>query len=234
MAIALVNQGAGGLGATGSAVAGTTVTVTLSQAPLVGSMLVAFYSSPNSLPAVSSISGGGVTWVLAKASAVTGADNEIWYGLNSNGTGTSITITANGTITASRVTVVEFSGVALDSALDATNSGSGSDATPLTGAITPQTSYNEVIFASYKGTTVSTGPINSFVSLNTLNASFQNAYLLVPSTSGSYSTGWTMTGANLWNATIASFKAITATAQSSGALNNVSNLSMLNLNNIIK
>ena len=216
-AIALVNQGSGGLGVTGSATSGTTVGVTLSQAAVAGDCLVAFASNNVAgKPTVSSISGGGVTWVVASESN-TNTDDAIWYGVNSSGSGTSITTTFSGDLTGGtgRVTVVEFSGVATSSAQDGSGvSNNGSGTAISTGTLTPTGGLNEVILATYKGGNISTGPTNSFTALNTAGTAFQSAYLLVTSTSGSYSTSWTAASTS-WDSEIASLKAsASGTAQS--------------------
>lgn len=205
-AIALINQGSGGLGVTCSATSGTTITCTLSQAAVPGDTLIA-YVSYNNVLTVSSISGGGVTWALTGASNTqANADDEIWHGLNSSGSGTTITITMSGTITVgtARATVVEFSSVGALDITGTTNNGVTSAIT--TATITPTSSLNEVIVASYKGNGFVSGPTNSFIALNTLNTSFQPAYILAASTSGSYSTSWTASTGG-WNSLIASFSA---------------------------
>lgn len=221
MAIARVNQGTSGLGATGSATSGTTVTVTLSQEAVAGSMLVCMFSNGSGgSPTVDSISGGGVTWVLAGSSKTTNNYAEIWYGLNSSGVGTSVVLTLTGTTGATaRATIAEFSGVATSSALDAGGTGaSGNDVTPTTATITPTSGLNEVIFATFKGGNASAGPTNSFTALNSLSVSFGCAYLLVASTTGTYNTAWTI-ASTTWNTEIASFKAAVAAPPATNTTN---------------
>jgi len=208
--IARVNQGTSGLGNTcqvGSG--GTQVICTLSQAPLPGDTLVLYNSYADGTVTGTSVTGGGVTWTLAGRSN-TNALTEIWYGTNSTGVGTSITVNLTGTVNLTvRTTITEFSGVAFYGALDKGGTGSNGAASPITTAsLTPVARLNEVVVASYKGAAVSTGPTNSFTSLNTLNTSFQPVYLLVPNTSGSYSTGWT-SSAGPWDSEIATFKGAT-------------------------
>jgi hypothetical protein len=72
---------------------------------------------------ISSISGGGVTWVKAIAFAGSGGETEIWYGFNSTGVGTSIAVTYAASVAAttnSAFTVQEWSGYGI---LRATASG---------------------------------------------------------------------------------------------------------------
>lgn len=128
MAIALVQQ------ATNSQGSGTSLVVTIS-APAAGNALVVLSGSNSA--AISSISGGGVTWTLLNAGPFAFYASEIWYGLNSSGSGTTVTITYAGSTRAGAI-VAEFSGVKTSAAADASapdTSGTSTSASP--GAIDP-------------------------------------------------------------------------------------------------
>jgi hypothetical protein len=135
--IALVQQSAA------ATTLGATETVTLSSAPGAGHMLVLVWTNEADLVTVTSVSGGGVTWVKANQqndNANTG-DNEVWYGLNSSGAGTAITINLSGPATSLYSTaVLEFSGVptAEPGVLDGKPAGTtGNGTTAVAPSITP-------------------------------------------------------------------------------------------------
>lgn len=116
--------------ATTNITAGGSATVTLPNTVTAGDALVAVVGSDPyaSLPKVSTISGGGVTWVKGAAggdSAV--GDDEIWYGLDSTGGSgtTSITVTMTASTNDVGAWVGEFTGVASGSALDVENTTTG-------------------------------------------------------------------------------------------------------------
>ena len=75
----------------------TRVTPTLAGGVTAGDALVLVIADQSSNSAiVSSVSGGGVTWAKATSTGSTAnGDAEIWYGLNSSGTGGSTAITVN-------------------------------------------------------------------------------------------------------------------------------------------
>lgn len=145
MAIALVQQ------ANNSQGSGASLAVTIA-APAAGSALVVMCAQ-NSF-AVSSISGGGVTWTLLNKSAFNFYSTEIWYGENSSGSGTTVTITLAGS-TRCAATVTEWSGVKTSSAADASvpdTSGTSTSASP--GAIDP--SANPALYLAVASTQNST------------------------------------------------------------------------------
>ncbi len=95
--------------------AAASVVATLGFAPHPGSALVLF--SANSSVGIPTVSGGGVTWVKGR-SAGSHSVVDIWYGLNSSGTGTAITVSYTNATGSGAVNVSEFSGVATSNALD--------------------------------------------------------------------------------------------------------------------
>lgn len=128
MAIALVNQ------ASDSQSSGTSLAITIA-APTNGNALVVI--TGQNAAAVSSISGGGVTWVKLKSAAFSFYASEIWYGENVSSGGTTVTITYASSTRAGAI-CAEFSGVKTTSSADAsTNSGSGTSTSPSAGSVDP-------------------------------------------------------------------------------------------------
>lgn len=201
--IALVRQATN----TASGVASCVVTIT---APNAGNALIAFIGYTSSA-SVTSVSGGGVTWV--KAASDTGTTNEgcdIWYGLGSSGVGTSVTVTMPGVNTGIQVNVAEFSGVIASSALDQTNStAAGISTAPLSNSITPAQN-NELVVAllSAGASNTTAGPTNGFTALTqATNNGFVAPAYIVQTTAGAVTTGWTLAASTGWNVNVASFKA---------------------------
>lgn len=218
MAIALVQQAVNGT--TGA----TSVAVTIA-APAAGSLLVG--TSINNAAAVTGVSGGGVTWGLAKASAFNNYAADIWYGMNSSGSGTTVTFTFAGS-TFGACWVAEFSGVKTSSALDATtdtDTGTGTSAT--TGGFTASASpvlYVSVLAISggltastltgsyTAGTVAGTTPPSSGTMKN------YSAYR-IDTTAGASSTGWTVSSSAQWEMSLAAFLGdVPAAATAPGAL----------------
>jgi PKD repeat protein len=186
----------------------SSVVATLGAAPHPGSALVLF--SANNSVNITGISGGGVTWVRG-ASSSSHSVVEIWYGLNSSGSGTAVTVTYSNATGSGGVNVSEFSGVATSNALDvAPAPTTGTSTTPTTPAAVATTNSNDLILAAAADISVGTttaGPTNSFTALT--EAANSNkiipAYRIVAAT-GSYSTGWTEPNGG-WDSAIVALKA---------------------------
>jgi len=168
------------------------VVVNLNAAPHAGSALVLF--SANNTVGVTGVSGGGVSWVRASLSGAHSV-NDIWYGLNSSGSGTAITVSYASAAGSGGINVSEFSGIVTSNALDAaplTTFGISTTPTTLT---TVTANAKDLILAASSdigaGAT-SGGPTNSFIALS--EAANSNkivpAYRIVTAT-GSYGTSWT-------------------------------------------
>lgn len=191
---------------------GSSVVITIAN-PAAGNNLYALCASANTTPTVTNITGGGVTWSVSPAiSIATNKYASIWEGTNSSGAGTTVTVNFSGVVGANLdCWVVEFSGVSTSSSLDTTGSNSGNSATPsATLSPDPATGNNELmLFIEKRGGSYSSGPTNGFTRLaqGTANGASLAAYQVVSSTSGTYSTGFTVTISNVWAAVIASFKA---------------------------
>jgi hypothetical protein len=220
-AITLGNQGNGGLGVTCSTATSSSFACTLSQTPTAGDLLILSYVNSAQTPTVNSISGAGTWFKAIGANGNALADDETWYDPNNTAGTTTITITLSGTSGATaRANVSEWAGMQLTSStlLDvAASSTSGSAGTVTTGLLSPTTGLNELIIASYKGGNQATGPTNGFTAMNTSSAAAQEAYLIIPTTSGNVSTSWTQS-ATSYNTNIVAFKAASTTATTPDAL----------------
>ena len=184
----------------------SSVVATLAAAPHPGSALVLF--SANNNVSVTAVTGGGVTWVQS-SSGGTHSAIDIWYGLNSSGSGTAITVTYANATGSGGVNLSEFSGIATSNALDvapATTSGiSTSPTTP--SAVT--TNAHDLIVGAVADTDLAAttgGPTNSFTALTeAANANkIVPAYRIVSAT-GSYNTSWTE-GNDGWDTAILALK----------------------------
>ncbi len=193
MSISLVQQ------ATGAWASGTTYTVTLSTAPVNGNALALCHGGSVTGTTIVSISQTGATWVKG-TSVATNRETEIWYALNVSGAGTVITVTlSSSSAGAASANAQEYSGVDTASALSGTSTGNGNSTTPATGSATPTAGRAAVAIASTRvGGTLSAGPSNGFTALTSPD-SLRNydAYLIIASTSGSYSTDY-VAGTGLW------------------------------------
>ena len=183
--------------ATGTAVAGTSISVTIT-APTSGNSLVATIVN-NSGRNVSSISGGGCTWDTSARIKTNSSTTvtEIWVGANSSGSGTTVTINFNLNVASSAANVSEWAGATNTPAgtvsTDKTNSNTGTTGTPNTGAITNTETTDLVIYVcgafgttfhetAFFGTALSTGN----------NAIFAAGYQIETSSTGPF-TGTTST-----------------------------------------
>lgn len=209
-AIAFVQQ-AVGVGTTGSA------TATLGSGVTSGNLLVACIGFDTSVSAVSSVTGGNVTWSqVAIAQPIKPAGNggvAIWQGINSSGGGTSIVVTVNASDNVN-FNVSEWSGIATSSPLD----GSAVTATLTTGSTSPatgnytSTNANDLIIANcgfHDAATMSTRPGSPWTSLTdggTVGIGTGESYQIVSST-GTYSATWTISTSTYWGAIICGFKA---------------------------
>jgi hypothetical protein len=184
----------------------SSVVATLAAAPHPGSALVLF--SANDSVSVTGVSGGGVTWVRG-TSGGSHAAIDIWYGLNSSGSGTAITVTYTDATGSGGVNVSEFSGVATSNALDvAPTTGSGISTNPTTPTAVTTNAHDLIVGAAADTDLAATtaGPTNSFTALTEA----ANANKIVPayrivSAAGSYNTGWTE-GNDGWDTAILALK----------------------------
>lgn len=200
MPISLVQQ------ATGSWSSGSSYTISLGSAPASGDVLVLGSAGAGTTVSISSLSQTGVTWSKA-TSTTTNKDVEIWYGVAGASAGTTLTVTLSRTATAAiDGNLSEWSGIATSSELlsGGYSSTSGTSATPTTSLVSPTSGKSALIYGvALQGGTFSSGPTGGFTALSTPNSSWQFGYVLVPSTTGSYSTGWVYSSSAAWASSIA-------------------------------
>ena len=183
--------------ATGTAVAGTSISVTIT-APTSGNSLVATIVN-NSGRNVSSISGGGCTWDTSARIKTNSSTTvtEIWVGANSSGSGTTVTINFNLAVASSAANVSEWAGatntLAGTVSTDKTNSNTGTTGTPNTGAITNTKTTDLVIYVCGALGTTFTETATFGTALSTgNNAIFAAGYQIETSSTGPF-TGTTST-----------------------------------------
>ena len=187
LAIALIQQAT----CTG---ASSPVTCTIS-APASGNTLCVMEGASQG-SAITSVSGGGVTWVAVSSSTVK-FDAEIWCGPNSSGSGTTITInwSVGGTLWAN---TSEWSGMPTSLTKDGTARNNGTTTNPIATSITTTNASDVMLATVIDPQTLSSGPTNSYTALNTAQANrVQHAYRIV-SVTGAYSTDWTYGTSNDW------------------------------------
>lgn len=158
MAIALVQQ------ANNATAAGTSVAVTIA-APAAGSALVACIAGNGATTGVLSVSGGGVTWAQAEASSASNYYAPIWYGLNSSGSGTTVTVTTNAS---GRIAVIvtEWSGVLTAAALDVHGNNQNAGSTTATpGSLTESASGLYIYNLAHGSAGTAGAPNSSFTAL---------------------------------------------------------------------
>lgn len=200
--------------ATSSISSGTSITTTFGSNPHSGDMLVLTLGGNPTSSTISSVSGGGVTWTKA-VSSNSNRDAEIWYGLNSSGSGKTVTSTL--AVACSGICIVnlsEWSGVVTSSAIDATASKHGNSVILVPSPTSTTANANDLIIATERGATASAltaGPTNGLTALSSASSSNGNsAYGFVVAT-GSYATSWTFTASTSYDSVISAFKATTST-----------------------
>lgn len=203
MAISLVHQAY-------AATTGVTITT-----PTAGNTLIALVGAGAGVT-ISAVSGGGVTWVRGPHSNVM-RTVEIWYGVNSSGSGTSITTTGGAT----GIHVSEWSGISNTSTLNASNVTDGATNPVVSAAITT-TSANTLIITGYKSSAgnLSSGPTNGFTQLTSAanSSGFGICYLITSAIQTALTTTWTFAGTITFENAIAAFLAKSNAAPSSLSL----------------
>lgn len=167
---------------------------------------------------VSSITQTGATWTRAsQANNTSGSTTEIWYAPNVTSPGTTVTINLATSLRAA-VVVMEYNGVLTAAPLDRTASATGNSTSAVTGTTLATTQANELWIGGI-------GLVNSSYSLSGIQNSFtavtnaastsstagNNArvYALerIVTTTGTASSGGTVSTSSQWSGTIATFKA---------------------------
>ena len=186
------------------------VSVTMTDTPVAGNLLIAVVGSdnyPNNQP-VTSISQTGVSWSLAVLGGDTGVLVEVWYGVVGAGASKDITVNfAGGHNYGAIVNVCEWSGLAISSPVDKTATSPFGSAF-VTGT-TPTTSQaDELCVGGIDSAGPESAPTNSFT---LLDGTIQQHYLYcsylyrIVSSTGAYGCG--VTGDSWSSGAIATFKA---------------------------
>jgi hypothetical protein len=191
----------------GGAVIANGGTLTVS-APANGNLCVLTSRAGAAANAITSITQTNVTWTKAIDETASTLYAGIWKGIVSGGAGgTTLTINSGGA--GVRVDFTEWSGFAVSIPTDATGTNTNTSSTTSTGTISPTAGFPELIIATGNITTgLSSGPTGGFTALSTSNVQHQSAYLVVSSTSGTYSTSWTGSGSGQWDCVFASFESL--------------------------
>jgi hypothetical protein len=213
-----------------SATSGGSLSCVLGSLPTAGNFLVLSYANTGQTPTVVSVAGDG-TWASSTQANGNGtADDETWYDMNATAATTTIALTLSGNTGATaRVNVSEWSGVATSSALDvAATSTSPTTSNVSTSNINPIAGLNELIFADFKGPSITSGPTQGFTALATTSAASGAGYLVVANTSGQYFTTWNG-GSSQYNTGISAFKAASSSGGGGGAAPLISHTTILTM-----
>jgi hypothetical protein len=210
---------------TGSANATSIAMSALGSSPVNGNTLIAVISTRGTAQnQVTGITQTGATWtrvVQSGASTANPSTTEIWYAPNVSGAGTAITINLATSLRAAAV-VMEYSGLLTASSVDATNSNfaNGTVGTAATTGTTPTTSQaNELWIGgiAFTNSSYTLGSIqNSFTSVANVSSSGGTAatrlYALerIVTSTGTASSGGTISTASLWSGAVATFRSVTA------------------------
>jgi hypothetical protein len=205
------------VGVVGSTTSPTTAAISV---PANGNLLCAItgatWSGSGGQPVVSSITGGGGTWVNAATAGSTNRHCEIWYAPNVQSGGTLVTVNWTGSAnTQQKTKITEWSGLATSLPLDQAVA-SSADQGPTTSATTVSVTTLQAVEVVIAGCQLddtsghSAGPTNGFTEMTGGEASGGDelfcAYQIVSSV-GTYSTGWTIPVAVRNVSVVASFMA---------------------------
>ena len=195
----------------------TSFVLTMSSTPINGNTLVAVISTRNNASGtVSSISQTGATWTRAtQATNTNGTTSEIWYAPNVSSAGTTITI--NQASCRSAAVVLEYSNIALTSPLDQTASTTGNSTTASTGTTAATYGTNELLIGgiglqrsdySLGTATNSFTTVATTASTNGSPANNAKVYALekLVSSTGTATSGGTISTGSQWSGAIATFK----------------------------
>ena len=196
--------------------AGSTYTVTLANAPASGNTLVAVIGTRAATTGtVTSITQNNVTWTRASEAAnSSGTTTEIWYA--HVGVGANNVLTINQALIRSAAVVVEYSGLLSTVPVDQTANATGLSAAAATGT-TPMTTLGTELWVGgaslvSSGFTV-TNYLNSFNWAGNAQSTYFNAgsnakvyaFDRFASTTGTASSGGTISSSSQWAGAIATF-----------------------------
>jgi hypothetical protein len=188
--------------------AASSTTVTLPATVTEGDALVLEVGSDpaSTVPVVSGVSGGGVTWTKGAAGGTSATgDDELWFGKDSTGgSGTrAVTVTMSAGNDDVGAYLAEFSGVAATMALDAHATKSGTGTVVSTPTLTTSQAGDLVVFAANTYQMITASPPSPWTDVKgpytPLGSSYFNpvAYQTnVPA--GAVSTSWTQSQSVAW------------------------------------
>ncbi|MCL4786976.1 MAG: hypothetical protein KJ070_09330, partial [Verrucomicrobia bacterium] len=203
-------------GAKTVAATGTSFNVTVST-PTNGNTMVAVISTSGATSdRVSSITQTGASWLRAAQSANAGTTTEIWYAPNVSGAGTTVTVNLTATGYKAAAVVMEYSGIMAVNPLDQTASNTNTSASASTGT-TPLTVQPAELWIGGIGfaddAPTLSAILDSFTLVDTVlvggtGADMRvNALERIVNTTGSASSGGTISASVAWSGVIATFKA---------------------------
>jgi hypothetical protein len=199
-----------------ASIGSTSIQLTLPSSIQAGDALVASYNNTHDGLTIVSISGGGLSWQLVNQENDTAwgtADSEIWYGRNSAGGPSTITVNLSGTTNSTfyALNVSEWSGLGgVDAAPAGSFDHSGTSTVAVAPATTPTTSGD--LFIGVAGSTgpaeeVGAGPPGGgFTAFPIVPGIFHSAYgYLVAQDAATHQFTQPLTQAGAWSATAAAF-----------------------------
>jgi hypothetical protein len=194
----------------------TSILLTLPSSIAAGDALVASFNNTHDGLTIVSISGGGVSWQLVNQENDTAwgtADSEVWYGRNSTGGPSTITVNLSGTTNSTfyALNVSEWSGLGgIDASPAGTFDHSGTSPVAAAPATSPTTSGD--LFIGVAGSTgaaeeVGAGPPGGgFTAFPIASGIFHSAYgYLVAHDAATHQYTQPLTQAGDWSATAAAF-----------------------------
>lgn len=178
-------------------------------APTAGHSLIACISTSTSQHPVSSISGGGVTWRSAVAQTIgTGTpQSQIWFGHNSSGAGTTVTITY-ATAAKGSCSITEWSGLTNGVANSTCVNSANADSTPTAGSVVTNSNNSLIVSnSSWAANGYSSGPNNSFTRGTAFNdgVHFGEMAFRIITVNGAYTVTWQLTTPRPTNSAIVIF-----------------------------
>jgi hypothetical protein len=216
MAVTRVQQN---IGTAGNA---TSFTITLGSTPTNGNYLYCAVGLDSNTNAVTSITGGGVTWALLRRSNSGGSDAvEIWGGTAAVSGASSGVITVNHAKQNTHGWAGEFSGIT-SGATDVTGGGGGTSTTLNAPDVTTTNAADLMICAGSTTNIIpSAGPTNSFTANTNSAGGSTNGFVFSAwkelSATETTSTDWTITSGT-WNAVTVAIKVSTGAATNSNFL----------------
>ena len=214
----------GDIGATTSKTSGTSLVVNTTAPVTAGdAIIIAYATDPNSnIPPITVTDAAGNTYSQVGFVVNSGQLRTYLfaaYDVNALPSGSSITITASAAVTARAAVASVFSGLAVEDPLDQTSTGTGSSATPSSGATAPTAEADELLIgaigtegpsgdaAGAWGNSFTAGPrLGTTGGTDDTNITISLGYQIVSAT-GAYTAAKSGITSRDWAAMIATFKA---------------------------